>query len=779
MHSSAHAASLGKIEVASHLGEPFFARIPVLLSAGERSSSLEAGIADASDYRILEVYRDPVVKQLQLRLKTDQGPYLEVTSSTPIRTGFFNLIIRITHDHLTQFKKFPVFLELADTLHPAPAASQQAEQGKVAVQPAVSSSPVGKSEAPVMKKDGTFKPYDGWARAAVYGPIVRGDMLSTIAQRLRIDDRYTLAQVVVALFEKNRDKFAADNFNLLRAGSMLKVPTAAEVERHSPREASRIFDEHLRRWKEMVKHSRKAAEEKRAQEERYKPRIRMGAAVAEPVSKAGQMPTSRKTLPVEASSKSMPAEEKVSESSVMGSSLPESSEASTRAGGPTSETPHQDELQVAPAAEPVAQGAGQGSPDEEIALQQAPVIDNQALKSVQLQLQQLQVQLTIMQQQRERDEMMLQWILTGIAAVILVMLVGLLVLLRRGRAAALQQPQVFSTGNEPVDSLRSSSIHQTVVPPPTASYPAVEPTAFGSESERKTVASVDDRSPDSDDAADATADVEHPAASEKQAQELAKHEEAQESEVDHLAEADVYLRYGMENEALKMVEQALKLDPQRLEAHVKKALVLSFLGDEKAMQASIREGLAVLPPEEHGRFLEALRELDLKVPEDSAAHGKGGRSAPEANMEAREDAGDALVSAGDVRDSETELSPDAIPTDESKASPEEVFSADEEGESKEEEQALDFDLSGFDPEAEDVRPAALTPSRLSELAGEESLVFDFSAADEDGKPADSGPQTSSADADEHAADGNGDDAKRLDDLLRQLDEEEGNGREEK
>ncbi len=774
MFAPAHAASLGKIEVASHLGEPFYARIPLLLSAGETASSFQVGIADLSDYRILEVYRDPVVGQLQVRLKTDEGPYLEVTSDKPVRSGFFNLIIRLTHDRLTQFKKFPVFLELTKAPHPATAAAGKQVERSNAVAAAAAMPPrTAKADAREKKGKAAFEPYDGWARAAVYGPIVRGDMLSTIAQRLRIDDRYTLAQVVVALFEKNRDKFAADNFNLLKAGSMLKVPTAAEVERHSPREASRIFDEHLRRWKEMVKHSRMAAEEKRAQEQRYKPRIRMGAAVVESTPTAGSASPVQKPRTAEPPSGRKPAEAKAAEAPAA-PAMTEGREASPRFQAAASEEPHQEEARQLPPAETAASDATRGSFDEGsgTGLQRAPVIDNQALKSVQLQLQQLQMQLAAMQQQRERDEVMLQWILTGIAAVILVMLLGLLVLLRRERAGR-AFGQLPSAGPEPVSASsfhEAAGAHETVSP-----IPAAAPTS-GHEAEEKAGSPSAVRLPDADRGTDAQMSADRQMDTGDDDREPARQETARETEVDHLAEADVYLRYGMESEALKMVEQALQLDPRRLEAHVKKALVLSFLGDEQAVQASIREGLSMLPPEEHGRFLEALRELDLKIPEPSAAEARGGHvsDGDEKARERDESEDEPAVDAGRPPSEEKEGSSSA---DEAGTNHEEHESLPSDSEtSAAAEQELDFDLTGFDPEAEDVRPAALTPSRLAELAGDEALDFDFAAADEAGS-VDAGMEASVEAADADAADGR-DDAEKLDRLLRQLDEEDERGRDE-
>ncbi len=123
-----------------------------------------------------------------------------------------------------------------------------------------------------------FKPFDKWARTSHYGPMVYGDSIYTIADRLRIDKRYTIKQIMVALFEKNRTKFAQDNLNLPQHGTYLDVPTTEEVELNSYDQARATVQDHKRRWKELVKQPRYAAVAE-AQRTRYSKRVRAAEAI--------------------------------------------------------------------------------------------------------------------------------------------------------------------------------------------------------------------------------------------------------------------------------------------------------------------------------------------------------------------------------------------------------------------------------------------------------------------------------------------------------------------
>ncbi len=122
---SASAVSLGNIEISSHLGEPFFARVDVHLAEGESMDKVQASIAEASDYRILEIYRDHVVAGIRVVRKNDGSPLLELSSSKPVDVPFFNLVLKLSYERFTQFKKFPVFLELPKAVQPQ-AASRKA-----------------------------------------------------------------------------------------------------------------------------------------------------------------------------------------------------------------------------------------------------------------------------------------------------------------------------------------------------------------------------------------------------------------------------------------------------------------------------------------------------------------------------------------------------------------------------------------------------------------------------------------------------------------------------
>lgn len=67
----------------------------------------------------------------------------------------------------------------------------------------------------------------------------------------------TANQAVVAVFEKNRRKFYADNMYSLKAGEKLLLPDSTYYKRYSPVEADYIVLDHFHEWRKLLSRSRR------------------------------------------------------------------------------------------------------------------------------------------------------------------------------------------------------------------------------------------------------------------------------------------------------------------------------------------------------------------------------------------------------------------------------------------------------------------------------------------------------------------------------------------
>ncbi|MDQ6973295.1 MAG: hypothetical protein Q9M10_00310, partial [Mariprofundaceae bacterium] len=179
----AQAVSLGKIDVASHLGEPFYAEVPLGLEDGESITNVFVSLATGSDYRLLEVFHDAAVDAIKVNIKRDQrGSRVELSSVRPLDLPFFNLIMKVKQGRATHFKKFSVFLDLPK----ATSQPRQKQAVKPNIQKTVEVQPLQAASVTRMQKHHTksvvsdaHKKTAFWARTQHYGPMVFGDTITT------------------------------------------------------------------------------------------------------------------------------------------------------------------------------------------------------------------------------------------------------------------------------------------------------------------------------------------------------------------------------------------------------------------------------------------------------------------------------------------------------------------------------------------------------------------------------------------------------------------------
>lgn len=588
------AASLEKIEVNSRLGEPFYAEIPLNLEEGELISKVFVEIAAASDYRIFEVYRDAAVNGIRADVVSgNRGSRVKLVSTSGIKAPFFNLIVKVRYGRVAHFKKYPVFLETPKSViqaasktalpvieEGASAADETSAQAVMSVEPEVS------EEA---KKPEFF---DGWARTGRYGPIVHGDMLSTVVQRLRIDNRYTMSQVSVALFEKNRNKFDKANMNLLLKGSYLDVPTAAEVERLSPNAAYKVFKEHQTKWRQLKQQPRYAAEAE-AQRTRYSKRVSVGekadGVAAAPVAGKVEMGASADAPAAMAGAEagSSTGEMATAADAAMLAELRKQNEL-------LQQKLEQSEQRIAALSQKTSE-AGSAASDAKI-------------KRLEMLVARMQGELqSARAAAAESQGGVMDWVVWVLIALVVILLVTVVILLRREPA----HPSAVQAAEKKDEAVSEEA--------PAHAEPVVS---------TEEPAAVDETEAVDEFEADYASDTQGPGPfehdenlSETDTAEMVmldSDEEDKEPAVDYMSEVDVYIRYGMDEEALQQLELALRANPNNVEAHIRKAELLQARSDREAFSQAKAAAVAVLSGAALEQFNAKLEEFEADASEPAA-----------------------------------------------------------------------------------------------------------------------------------------------------------------
>jgi len=252
------ALGLGRLNVQSALGETLKAEIEVTSLTAEEAASLRLRVAGSDAYRAAGVEYNAVLAatQVQVQRRGDGKTVLRLTSERAVLEPFVDVILEASWASGRLVREYTMLFD--------PPGSRLAQAAAAATAPVLSPAPAAPAPtpAPIAAANGTRPPANAAAPAqpptpapapasvattaplAGTGPdpvqVRAGDTLSRIAGRTQ-HAGVSLDQMLVSLFQANRQAFAGDNMNRLRSGSVLAVPAAEVAGKVGPQEARQLI----------------------------------------------------------------------------------------------------------------------------------------------------------------------------------------------------------------------------------------------------------------------------------------------------------------------------------------------------------------------------------------------------------------------------------------------------------------------------------------------------------------------------------------------------------
>jgi pilus assembly protein FimV len=255
--SNAWSLGLGRLAVQSALGENLRAEIDITSLTPEEASGLRVRIAPPEAYRAAGVDYNAVLPGTQVTVvrRADGRAFLRIVSDRAVQEPFVDVIMelgwssgRLVREYTllldppgsrTAAAPAPAPLAPAISAAPAPAPAAPAPRAAAAPAPAAPAAPATPATAPTPRA--AAAPAAPRAAGNVDEYRVRqGDTLSRVAQKTQREG-VSLDQMLVALFRSNPQAFIESNMNLLKAGSQLKVPSAAEAKETSAADAKQVI----------------------------------------------------------------------------------------------------------------------------------------------------------------------------------------------------------------------------------------------------------------------------------------------------------------------------------------------------------------------------------------------------------------------------------------------------------------------------------------------------------------------------------------------------------
>jgi pilus assembly protein FimV len=262
---AAHAAGLGKLSVQSALGQLLVAEIDLVSLQPGELDSLTARVASPEAYRDAKIEYSGVLRLLRFTVekRANGQAYLKMTSVAPLNEPFVDLLIEVTWPAGRLQREYPILLDppgFAEA-RSAPAVTAPAPTAKVepapapppepvaapsvtpAAAPVAAGSPSARTELAASKGDTKPEP-----SGDSYGPVKKGETLRKIAGEVK-PSTVSMEQMLSALYRENKGAFIDNNMNRLKAGQILRVPTADETGKISDKEANQEIRAHVTNWK--------------------------------------------------------------------------------------------------------------------------------------------------------------------------------------------------------------------------------------------------------------------------------------------------------------------------------------------------------------------------------------------------------------------------------------------------------------------------------------------------------------------------------------------------
>jgi FimV-like protein len=294
---AANALGLGEIKLNSALNDKFNADIPVVGATSDELDSLDVKLAGLNQFTQAGLDRPGVLDQLQFVVvrNPDGTSYIHITSNAAVREPFLDFLVDANWNNGELIREYTVLLnpptfqtanaapsapapqpaaaapsapiaaapvpvpvpvptpapatQAAAPVAQPPAEVAAAPQPPVAPQPApaAESTPAPAASPPPASAPSVEQAPAQRALGTNYGPIHRGETLSSIAKSVR-PDGITLNQMMIAIYQANPEVFM-HNINRMKSGYILRMPTASDAQAVSVTDANSEVRAQMQAWR--------------------------------------------------------------------------------------------------------------------------------------------------------------------------------------------------------------------------------------------------------------------------------------------------------------------------------------------------------------------------------------------------------------------------------------------------------------------------------------------------------------------------------------------------
>lgn len=257
----ASALGVGDIRLHSALNQTLSAEIPLVLSGSDTLADVKVTLASSDAFAKAGVERQFFLSKLQfIPTVGPNGSYvIKVTSKEVMREPFLDFLVEVNWPQGRIMREYTVLLDPPATLPETTTVETRAP----AIQPgygydrertAANSQdypppPRRSASRPVAARPNPLPPpSESQLTDTAYGPVQRGETLSSISRLIEHDPSLTQEQMMLGLYRANPQAFAGGRINGLKAGAVLRIPTTGFIAQLNPQQARAEFAHQQQGW---------------------------------------------------------------------------------------------------------------------------------------------------------------------------------------------------------------------------------------------------------------------------------------------------------------------------------------------------------------------------------------------------------------------------------------------------------------------------------------------------------------------------------------------------
>jgi len=242
--ANVNALGMGEIRVKSALNEPLHAEIALFQIKNLSPLQIKSRMADLNDFALSGLATQQALSNVrfQVRVRPNGTGRIILTSKSPITEPFMNFLVEVNWPNGRLIREYTLLLD--------PPSYRSSLNGR----PFKVNENAAKADAKTQQSSITKAPAEPKrAATSVVGKgqyyITRKDTLWDIAIANRPSKRITPQQMMVLMQQKNPQAFPNGNINVMKANQVIDLPTQAEIDALSVKEAQAEVVRQTKLWK--------------------------------------------------------------------------------------------------------------------------------------------------------------------------------------------------------------------------------------------------------------------------------------------------------------------------------------------------------------------------------------------------------------------------------------------------------------------------------------------------------------------------------------------------